>query len=152
MHLVACQTPHLLFCCSFSDWPPNESPARLKMLTSVAVPSVTMLVMDASMRAFFLSVVRSWIQGPSVISSWCDIFHCPCRCLVARMQSESCYNLVWLSHTSICGMDTFRCKVFRLRHMLLSLGIPQIISCHQQSCRLLMLFWRCWLIGNVGIW
>ena len=54
MHLVACQTPHLLFCCSLSDQPPNESPEWLKLLTSVTVPYITILAMDASMRDFFV--------------------------------------------------------------------------------------------------
>ena len=53
MHLVAYQTPHLFFCCSISDRPPNYYPAWIKLPTSMAVPSVTIIAMDASMQAFF---------------------------------------------------------------------------------------------------
>ena len=98
------------------------------------------------------SVVRSWIQGPIVLSSWRDIFHCLCWCLVARVKSEYFSNMAWPSRPSLFGTDNFRCKVFPLRHMLLSLGICKILSCHQQSCRLLMLFWKCWWATLVFDW
>ena len=130
-HLVACQTPHLIFFCSFSDRPPNESPAQLKVLTSVAVHSATMIAMDASMRALFWSVVISGIQSLSVTSSCLDIFHCPCQYLVAPMQSESRSNVAWLSRPSIFGTDTFLCKVFRLCLMLPEFGHlsnPELLS------------------------
>ena len=95
-------------------------------------------------RLYFLSVVISGIQGLSVPSSCRDIFHCPCHCLVAPAQSKSRSNVALPSRPSIFDTDTFLCKVLRLRHLLLSLGICQMLSCHQQSCRLLMLFWRYW--------
>ena len=60
MHVVTCQTPHLFFFLSFSDRSPNEYPARLKVLTSFAVMSVSMLAMDASMSAFFLISCDIW--------------------------------------------------------------------------------------------
>ena len=92
----------------------------------------------------FWSVVIFGIQGLSVPSSWRDIFHCRRQCLVAPVQSESCSNVAWPSRPSIFGTYTFLCKIFCLRHMLLSFGICQILSCYQQSCRLMILFWRCW--------
>ena len=54
MHLVTYKTPYLFFCCFLLDRPPNESHARLKLISSVDVPSVTILTMDAYMQAFFL--------------------------------------------------------------------------------------------------
>ena len=54
MHLVACQTPHLFFCCSLSHRPPNESPERLKLITSASVASATIFAMNAYMRTFFV--------------------------------------------------------------------------------------------------
>ena len=93
MHFVACQTSHLFFFCSLLDRPPNESPVRLKLLTYVAVPSVTMPAMNAYMWYFF------------VIS-----------CEILDSRSECSFFLEWyliLSLRMLCCLRTekilFRC-------------------------------------------
>ena len=144
MYLVVCQTPHLLFSALFrTNIQMNLLHGSRCSLLLLFCPSLCSRWMPPCGISFW-SVVISGIQGLSVPFSCRDIFHCPCQCLVAPVQSESRSNVARPSRPSIFGTYTFLCTVFRLRHMILSLGICQILSCYQQSCQLMMLFWRCW--------
>ena len=151
MHLVACQTTHLLFFCYFPDQSPNESPARLKVLTSVAFLSVTMLAMDASMRAFFLiccEILDSRSEC-SFLLPWYLLLFLPMPCCLREERISFQCGLTELSfHFCYVYFPMYRFPSAPYAPKIGHSSNPELLS------RILTTYdaFLKVLIGNIGIW